>query len=459
MQENGKANRDLAYLQKNMDWLNQNWQIADSPIKCKIPIIGWLVIFFKRCIRKCIYWFIHPYWEQQSAFNRTAAAAIADLYRIQCELIENAPPQAGHCEMDDPLADVPGPRVIQLVSSLNFGDAVGNEVIAFKKVLQENGYATEIYANSIHKRLPAGSARFYKDMPPLQEDDIVIYHFASECDISKDIKTFPCKVILRYHNVTPPEFFHGFDENAEKATDNGLRQVREIRPYIDFCLPVSDFNRRDLQAMGYDCPMEVLPILIRFEDYEQEPDKKVVEKYSDGGTNILFVGRMAPNKKVEDVISGFAYYKEHYDSSARLFLVGSYQESDRYYRFLRKHIKKLGVEDVIFPGHISFQEILAYYTVADVFLCMSEHEGFCVPLVEAMYFGVPIVAYAATAVPDTLGGCGVLVMNKLPENIVKAMIEAYSEGKLQSTTVENRLEIFSRTTGSQTLLGTLQKLY
>ena len=98
-------------------------------------------------------------------------------------------------------------------------------------------------------------------------------------------------------------------------------------------------------------------------------------------------------------------------------------------------------------------------TSADVFLRMNEHEGFCVPLVEAMYFGVPIVAYAAAAVSDTLGGYGVLVMNKLPENIVKAMIEAYSEGKLQSTTVENRLEIFSRTTGSQTLLGTLQKLY
>ena len=164
--------------------------------------------------------------------------------------------------------------------------------------------------------------------------------------------------------------------------------------------------------MGYTCPMKVLPILIRFEDYEQEPDADVIRKYSDGATNLLFVGRMAPNKKVEDVISAFAYYKEHYDKTARLFLVGSFQETDLYYQYLQKHIKKLGTHDVIFSGHISFQAVLAYYKIADVFLCMSEHEGFCVPLVEAMYFGVPIVAYDSSAIADTLGGAGILLKNK-----------------------------------------------
>ena len=121
---------------------------------------------------------------------------------------------------------------------------------------------------------------------------------------------------------------------------------------------------------------------------------------------------MAPNKKVEDVISCFAEYKNTYNENARLFLVGSFNDDDKYYQMLCKHIKNIGVKDVIFPGHIMFDEILAYYKIADVFLCMSEHEGFCVPLVEAMYFHVPIVAYASTAIPSTLNGSGVLLDSK-----------------------------------------------
>lgn len=419
METHEKICEDLAYLSSNLAQLNQKWNIEDSPIQSNIPIFGRIAVIIKRCIRKSIYWLIRPYWEQQISFNNSLTAAIADIYRIQCGLL--ALKENSISISEDTLLHTSGPRIIQLVSSLNFGDAVGNEVIAFKKILQENGYVTEIYTNHIHKKIPAGTARFYRDMPPLRETDLVIYHFASECAISQDIKNFPCKVILRYHNVTPPEFFHGFDENAEKACRVGLEQVKDIRPYIDFCLPVSNFNMQDLQKMGYDCPMEVIPILIRFEDYKQEPDQAVIKKYSDKITNILFVGRIAPNKKIEDVISVFAYYKEHYDPTARLFLVGSYQETDKYYQFLCKHIKKLSVNDVIFPGHILFPEILAYYRIADLFLCMSEHEGFCVPLVEAMCFGVPIVAYAAGAVPDTLGGAGIMIQNKVVEEVAKQL--------------------------------------
>lgn len=410
--------KDLAFLHENLQYLNQNWKIEDPPVQSHVPIVGGFITIIKRLIRKMIYWMVRPYWDRQSAFNNIMACAISDTYRLESALYEAV---AEKLVLKDFMADVEGPRVIQLVSSLNFGDAVGNEVIAFKKTLQENGYATEIYTNNIHKKILPGTAKYYRDMPPLRPDDLVIYHFASECEIAKDIKEFPCKVVLRYHNVTPPEFFHGFDTNAERATSNGLRQVKEIQPYIDFCLPVSEFNRQSLEEMGYRCPMKVLPILIRFEDYAQEPDQKIVERYSDGVTNILFVGRMAPNKKVEDVIAGFAYYKEHCDPTSRLFLVGSYQENDKYYQFLKKHIRHLGVRDVLFSGHISFQEILAYYTVADLFLCMSEHEGFCVPLVEAMYFEVPIVAYDSSAISSTMGDSGVLVTSKEPQSIAEGI--------------------------------------
>lgn len=424
MTEQDQCNHDLALLHQNVQKLNEQWNIVDGPVRSHKPVIGGLVTLLKRCIRKSIYWLIHPYWEQQIQFNATVAAAVSDLYRLQSDTNTAT---LTTIALNESISTT-GPRIIQLVSSLNFGDAVGNEVIAFKRTLQEQGYATEIYTNNIHKKIAPGTAKFYHDMPRLNERDLVIYHFASECDISKDLKDFPCKVVLRYHNVTPPEFFHGYDSNAERATTNGLKQVKEMRPYIDFCLPVSKFNMEDLKAMGYDCPMEVLPILIRFDDYAQEPDQSVIDKYTaDGRTNLLFVGRMAPNKKVEDVISAFAAYKEKYDRTARLFLVGSFQEEDKYYQQLQKHIKQLGVEDVIFPGHISFAAILSYYRIADVFLCMSEHEGFCVPLVEAMYFDVPVVAYDKCAVPDTLGHSGVVVSEKNYDQIAQIIHKIVSD--------------------------------
>lgn len=421
MVETEQRKLDLDNLHQNVQQLNEKWNIVDGPVQSHKPVVGGLVTLLKRCIRKSIYWLIRPYWDQQIQFNATVAAAVSDLYRLQSNRTIDSSTQLTQSMVE-------GPRIIQLVSSLNYGDAVGNEVIAFKRTLQEQGYMTEIYTNNIHKKIPPDTAKLYKDMPPLRENDLVIYHFASECDISKDLKNFPCKIILRYHNVTPPEFFHGYDANAEKATANGLRQVKEIRPYIDFCLPVSKFNMDDLKAMGYTCPMEVLPILIRFDDYAQEPDQSVIDKYSaDERTNLLFVGRMAPNKKVEDVVSAFSVYKELYDKTARLFLVGSFQEEDKYYQQLQNHIKKLGVEDVIFPGHISFAAILSYYRIADVFLCMSEHEGFCVPLVEAMYFDVPVVAYNKCAVPDTMGHSGVVVAEKNYEQIAQIIHKIVSD--------------------------------
>lgn len=181
---------------------------------------------------------------------------------------------------------------------------------------------------------------------------------------------------------------------------------------VDYCLAVSEFNKQNLRELGYKVPIDVLPVIIPFDDYKRKPNQDILERYKDGKHNIIFTGRVAPNKCHQDVIAAFACYKKYYDSKARLFLVGSYNETDTYYRKLKKYIELLGLDDVVFTGHIKFEEILAYYSVADVFVCMSEHEGFCVPLIEAMFFGVPIIAYNCTAVPSTLGDAGILVDKK-----------------------------------------------
>lgn len=426
---------DLEYLAQNVKKVNEMWSLQETTVNRGN--------IWKRLVRKATYWLYKPVIEQQQDFNMYVAAAISDIYRISSNEMQYVANGVGMSERDV-LPEDDRPRIIQLVSSLNFGDAVGNEVMAYKKMFEEAGYTTQIFAETIQKKIEAGTAYPIRFIPELKEKDIVIYHFSSQCGLFEYVKKTKAKVVLRYHNITPPSFFKGYDENAEKATAVGLKQVAELKDYVDYCLPVSEFNKQDLLKMGYQCEMKVIPILIRFTDYEQEPSRNVIEKYSDGRKNILFVGRMAPNKKVEDVISCFHEYKKQYDAEARLFLVGSYNEEDKYYKMLKKHIAKLGVENVIFPGHIPFADILAYYKIADVFLCMSEHEGFCVPLVEAMYFGVPIVAYRSCAVPDTMGNSGIILNTKDYYKVAESISMAMSEKSKIIASEKERLLCFDK---------------
>lgn len=303
-------------------------------------------------------------------------------------------------------------KVYQLVPTLSYGDAVGNDTLALKDALIELGYKTEIYAEGIDARLPKGTAKYFNTMPKLDKDDVVIYHLAIGTDLNRKFAELGCRKIVIYHNVTPPHFFEPYSRNSAKLCEEGLKGARELAGHVDYCLADSAFNKSDLINMGYKCPIDVLPILIPFDDYKKEPDQEVIKKYKDGYTNILFTGRVAPNKKLEDVAKAFHFYKKYYNPKSRLIFVGSFDENDRYYQKLMSFIKSLGTEDIIFPGHIKFNAILAYYSVADVFLCQSEHEGFCVPLVEAMCFDVPIIAYDKAAIKWTLGGSGILLEKK-----------------------------------------------
>lgn len=301
--------------------------------------------------------------------------------------------------------------IYQLVTTLGYGDAVGNHILALKSAISEMGYKTEILAEYIDKRLE-NEGRIIPENFQVNKSDIIIYHLATATDLNYKLCKFSCKKILTYHNITPPQFFALYDKQAEKNCANGLSQAKMLADKFDYCMPVSDFNKQDLINMGYSVPIDVIPILIKFEDYLTPPSQEIIQKYKDSPANIVFLGRIAPNKKQEDVILSFYYYKKYYNPDAKLFLVGSYGATDNYKKRLTEFCRKLELDDVYFTGHISFNEMLAYYRIADVFLCMSEHEGFCVPLVEAMCFNIPIIAYDSSAIKDTLGGSGILIHNK-----------------------------------------------
>lgn len=340
-------------------------------------------------------------------------------------------------------------KIIQVLTTLSFGDAVGNDTIALKKVLEELGYATGIFAENIDPRLPEGTVQPISKLPKLSQEDVVIYHLSTGTELNYTFADYPCRKLVIYHNVTPPQFFAPYNEEKARQCQYGLSGAKYLADKVDYCLPDSDFNRRDLLDMGYRCPMDVLPILIPFSDYEKEPNQNVIAKYREKkGANLLFTGRIAPNKCQEDVIAAFAAYKKNYDPEARLFLVGSWQGMEDYYARLRAYVKGLQLSDVIFTGHIPFDEILAYYHLADVFVCASEHEGFCVPLVEAMYFDVPIVAYDSSAIAGTLGGSGFLLPDKNPLMVAGAIFRIQKEEGLREQILANqrcRLQDFSYT--------------
>ena len=344
-------------------------------------------------------------------------------------------------------------RIIQMLSTIAFGDAVGNDTLAIRQLIEEMGYETEIYAQNIDPRLKKTAAKKITQLPKLNKKDVILYHLSTGTDLNYNLINYPGRKFVIYHNITPYEYFYGYSRANYDLTYLGREGMRFLKDKVERCFADSEYNKSDLQEAGYRCPIDVMPIIVPFEDYKKTPSQDVLDKYDDDWTNILFVGRIAPNKKQEDIIRAFAYYKQFINPKSRLFLVGSHTGMEHYYKQLKKYAQALGVSDVIFTGHTKFDQILAYYKLADAFLCMSEHEGFCVPLLEAMYFDVPVIAYKATAVPETMGNSGIVVDDKNPAFIGKLIERLLADEELRQDVIhkqQERLKDFSHEKTSET---------
>lgn len=321
-------------------------------------------------------------------------------------------------------------RVIQMLPSISYGDGVGNDCLAIQKVLLNAGYDAEIYAGHIGRGVKTENLYHVEKMGKVEADDIIIYHLSTGNNMNFLFGDMKGKKILRYHNITPGYFFRSYSSRYQKECDYGRAGLRYLRDKVDFCMTDSNYNGAELMNAGYKCPVVTIPIVIPFSEYEKEADSRIVQKYSDGRRNFIFTGRLAPNKCQEDIIKSFYLYKRYYDREARLFLVGSWYGMEAYYDRLKRYVKELNLSDVYFTGHVPFEHILAYYKIADAFICMSEHEGFCIPLVEAMYFGVPIVAYNSSAVGETLGEGGILLEEKSCLVVAACLDKLCSDGIL-----------------------------
>lgn len=331
-------------------------------------------------------------------------------------------------------------RVIQLLPTISYGDAVGNDTLALDQILKKNGFNSSIYAENIDHRLENNLVKYEQKMPNLNKNDILIYHLSTGSDLNYKIENYNCKKIMIYHNITPSEYLEPYNKYTSALCYEGRNAVKYLSNKVDYCLADSKYNKEELDANGYK-KTDVLPILINFNDYRRSPSQKILRLYEDDGyINILFTGRIAPNKKQEDVIAAFYFYNKYINPKSRLFLVGSYNGMETYYHRLQKYVERLQVQNVIFTGHIPFDEIVAYYHLADIFLCMSEHEGFCVPLVEAMYFNIPIIAYDSSAIAETMGGSGIVIDRKEPILVAKIIDRILNDKNLYNAIIQDEKE-------------------
>lgn len=305
-------------------------------------------------------------------------------------------------------------RVFQLLSAMGMGGVTDYDAVALARVLRDMGLSCGIYAEHLSKGLE-NTAKSLDKLPKLQPDDVLIYHKSPDSVLSVPLENFSCRKLMIFHGITPPRYFKSYSKTFYDLAEQSMQELCRLADKVDYCMVDSACNAQILRELNYHCPITVRPLLIPFSDYAQKPSSSILTQYEgDGMTNFLFVGRISPNKKQEDVLRAFYCYQKYCNPNSRLFLVGSHSGMENYYSQLQKYAAALELRNVVFTGGVAYPDLIAYYRLADLFLCMSEREGFCMPLVEAMYFGVPILARKDGAVPDTLGESGLLLPTNDP---------------------------------------------
>lgn len=303
-------------------------------------------------------------------------------------------------------------RIHQWVPAAHKGDAIGDSARAIRKILRAQGYESDLFAITIDDAL-RGDVRPFSD-PGALDGDVTIFHFALPSPMTSAFAALKGAKILQYHNITPAAFFAPYDAGLFRLAAIGRRELQTLAGKVDLALGDSEFNRQELEALGFR-PTGVMPIAVNAARLRDAPPRPALERIlSDGLVNILFVGRIVPNKKIEDHVRLAEVYKRYVDAYYRFIFVGRYDGVPRYYDQVRALIDQFEMlpDRFWFTGPVPDEDLAAFYRWADVYVSLSEHEGFCVPLVEAMAADVPVLAYAAGAVPETLGGAGVLFSPK-----------------------------------------------
>jgi len=331
----------------------------------------------------------------------------------------------------------------QLVAGYAESDAISNEARVLRSIFRSWGCESEIFSE--RRRIVPKARGEVRDVSEgtWRPDDIALLHLSIGSTVNDAFAALPCRKAILYHNITPSSFFDYYQPQTAALLEAGRRQVASLAQTASVVMADSRYNARELEEAGYP-PVTVLPLVLDFSALRGRRDEGFFRRWKDGRRNILFVGRVAPNKRHEDLLSAFHYFQKFVCPASRLMLVGSSLGMETYRGLLVAKTKEFELANVEFTGTVTQAQLLAAYDAADAFLCLSEHEGFCIPVLEAMIRGVPVVAYDAGAIAETMDGAGVLLLEKRYDWIAETLGRITGDAALRRALVAGQAERVAR---------------
>ena len=329
------------------------------------------------------------------------------------------------------------PRIDHIMAGFADGDAISHEARILRDVFRSWGFHSDIFADPNHVSPPLRQECLtladYRPSP----NDLAIHQYGIASPAAELFAGCQARKILLYQNITPPAFFMGYDNALAERLEHARAELAELALNVDAVWAASRYNASELEGMGVK-NVKVMPLHFDPATVDVMPEPQTLKKFSGPLTNILFVGRIAPNKRVEDLIQAFAWYQKSINRYSRLILVGSNRSCPRYYAMLRMLAGELDLPNVCFEGFLNAHELAACYRKAHVYVCPSEHEGYCLPLIEAMHMGVPVVARQAGGMPEALGQAGVIYNNTTPRELAELINMLLEDAALRNEVLESQ---------------------
>ncbi len=325
-------------------------------------------------------------------------------------------------------------RVDQVIPSLASRDAIGVHTVNVMHALRAAGIESEIFYGTCTPDM-AEVAHPIGHLGRHGRSRALLYQASIGSPVFDTLMTREEPKVVNYHNITPTDLLASWEPAVAYETSLGRAQLGRLAPRTVLGIADSHYNELELLELGYP-KTGVVPLLIDMTRAGPSPDpataRRLAADKASGGPDLLFVGKVSPHKAPHDLVKMLSVYRRVYDPSARLRLVGS-PLGERYAPAMAAFVHDLGLDDAVeVAGSLTPEALEAYYRAADVFVCASEHEGFCVPLVEAMGHGVPVVAYGATAVPETVGDAGIVLPTKDPLRFATAVRRVVTDGELRA---------------------------
>lgn len=352
-------------------------------------------------------------------------------------------------------------EVHQFLPSLGYRDAVGNHTLAIQDVLEGDGFRGGIWAEDVHPEYKRRGRPFidYAGVRSAKRGaNVLLYQASTGSNGMVDfLLSRPERQLLYYHNITPSEFYEPFEPAAAVVLERGRAELKQLCGRIHHAMANSAYSADELRELGVGS-VDVFP------PYNQSLDAQPSRSHTNWlqktkrGIDLLFVGRLVPNKGHTHLLRAFTALRAGSEAPPRLFVAGSWGPS-RYMESLNKLRDRLGPDGVVFTGSITQARLASHYHEADVFVCLSEHEGFGVPLLEAMRAHLPVVAYDSGAVAETLGGAGVLLRTLDPLIVAEVVHRVAGDAALREQIIDRQLERLKeleQTPRDQVLIGSVR---